>query len=59
MNRPACCNDKDVADRLPAVHRPAWREALAGLAGPAVRLHRWRETRERLLRHALDDSSCE
>ena len=40
---------------LAGQHRIAWRNALAGLASPFVRLHQLRNIRSRMLQEALGD----
>lgn len=42
-------------ESLARTHRFAWRNALAGLASPAVRLHQLRNLRTHLMHEALDD----
>ena len=50
------CSDQlrgDLSDSLTSQHRIAWREALASLASPMVRLHHLRNVRTRMFRDAL------
>lgn len=50
------------AERFPDVAKlpkSRWREALAGLAGPAIRVHRYRNLRSTMLYDALSrDEDC-
>ncbi len=59
MNAHNChCADqfrRDLTDSLGDRHRIAWREGLAALASPMVRLHRLRNMRTQMLRDALGD----
>ena len=38
--------------------RVSWKEALAGIASPVFRLHRYRNAHNRLLQGALRDLDC-
>ncbi len=52
------CTDEfrgDLRDSLGDRHRIAWREALAALASPMVRLHHLRNMRTKMLRDALGE----
>ncbi len=52
------CNDKyrdQLSNSLSSQHRIAWREALAAIASPMVRLHHLRNMRTQMLRDALCD----
>ncbi len=44
-----------LSDSVAGQHRIAWREALAAIASPMVRLHRLRNIRTQMLRDALGD----
>lgn len=39
-------------------HRVSWRNALAGLAAPVVRMHHYRDLRTAMLRKALCELDC-
>jgi len=47
-----------AAGRFSRFHRVSWREALAGFASPALRLHRYRNAHNQLLRDALCELDC-
>ena len=59
MNTHNChCRDEfrgHLSDSLTDQHRIAWRDALAKLASPMVRLHQLRNMRTQMLHDALDD----
>ncbi len=58
MNTHDCqCHD-DYQRHLTAHHRVAWRNALAALASPIVRLHELRNVRTQMLHEALRDLDC-
>ncbi len=38
--------------------KPSWREALEALAGPAIRLHRYRNLRSAMFYDAIHDEDC-
>ena len=38
--------------------KPSWREALAALARPAIRLHRYRNLRSAMFYDAMHDHDC-
>ena len=64
MNAHNCHRTDKYRHRLPGSlsgrHRIAWREALAAMASPMVRLHHLRNIRTRMLRDALCDvDGCE
>ena len=59
MNAHNCHCTDEYRDRPPdsagGQHRIAWREALAAIASPMVRLHHLRNIRTQMLRDALCD----
>lgn len=63
MTAPNCRCTNEYHGRLTGLtdqHRVAWRNALAGLASPFVRLHHFRNIRTRMLHEALGDlDHCE
>lgn len=58
MNMHCDCNPPATRDWLAAFSRPGFREALAGLGRPSLRLHRYREFRARALSDALRAEAC-
>lgn len=44
---------EQTASKLATFHRISWKEAFGTIASPAVRLHRYRNARGRLLQDAL------
>ncbi len=48
----------EVADKLSRFHRISWKEAFGKIAAPAFRLHRYRNTHNRLLQDALRRRDC-
>ncbi len=59
MNAHNChCTDEfrgNLSGSLTSQHRIAWRNALAALASPMIRLHHLRNIRTQMLRDALCD----
>ncbi len=55
MNTHNCHCQDDYQAHLRAHHRVAWRNALAALVSPFVRLHELRNVRTRMLHDALCD----
>ncbi len=52
------CNDefrRELSGSLNKQHRVAWRNALAALVSPMIRLHHLRNIRTQMLRDALGD----
>lgn len=62
MNAHNChCTDEHrgaPSHALTGKHRLAWRNALAALASPMVRLHHLRNVRTQMLRDALASHDC-
>ncbi len=62
MSAHSCnCTDEyrqDLSDSLTRQHRIAWRNALATLVSPMIRLHHLRNIRTQMLRDALRDRDC-
>lgn len=55
------CTDEyrqDLSDSLGDHRRIAWRNALAALAKPMLRLHQLRNIRTQMLREALNNRDC-
>ena len=55
------CTDEyrpDLSASLSDHSRAAWRDALAALAKPILRLHQLRNIRTQMLRDALDNRDC-
>jgi hypothetical protein len=55
------CTDEyppDLSGSLSDRRRIAWRNALAGLAKPMLRLHQLRNIRTQMLRDALNQRDC-
>ena len=58
-----CCNCTDesrhhLSNSLSDHSRTVWRNALAALASPMLRLHHLRDIRTQMLRDALGDRDC-
>jgi len=47
-----------AADTQARFHRVSWKEALAIIASPAFRLHRYRHAHNRMLQRALCELDC-
>ncbi len=55
MNTHDCHCQDDYQGHLTSHHRVAWRNAVAALVSPMVRLHQLRNVRTRMLHEALCD----
>jgi len=49
---------KLAAGTLARFHRVSWKEVFAKIAGPAFRLHHYRQAHNRLLQNALRGLDC-
>jgi hypothetical protein len=59
--RPASTSTNEhlqTADKPAPFHRASWQGALAKIAGPAFRLHHYRQAHNRLLQNALCELDC-
>ncbi len=55
---PCKCEQEAMALQFGRFRRISWRDALASVVAPAIRLHQYRELRSQSLRNALCAHDC-